>query len=254
MKTENKDYLKWRTCMIGRGWGIPTPKPNTKGLLFSFGGTGGGSSAGYKPPPGQSLLSSPDLQACAAKAQARELVTTIRGVDDDAKPEDHRAGIAVVAVLVAGGLAFAVAGGGSSTAQGEVVVFSRVQTRTLQNTVPLNGTLARKQIRNITAATQGLVSAVNSTERLDVTQAGQAMFAINGRDAIAEDGTVPFFRSLAAGRPGRGRAAAEADPGCRRRLPGADRTTTSTSRPSSRWPSGRPSTTIRTRRRPTPSR
>ncbi len=43
VKKENKDYLKWRKCMIARGWGIPQPTPNAKGLLFSFGGTGGGS-------------------------------------------------------------------------------------------------------------------------------------------------------------------------------------------------------------------
>jgi len=67
IKTENKDYLKWRTCMIGRGWSIPPPVPNSKGLLFSFGGSGG--APDFKPPPGQSLLSSPDLQQCAAKAQ-----------------------------------------------------------------------------------------------------------------------------------------------------------------------------------------
>lgn len=72
VKTENQDYLKWRTCMIGRGWQIPTPTPNAKGLLFSFGGTGGGASAGtgFKPPPGQNLLSSPDMSQCAAKAEA----------------------------------------------------------------------------------------------------------------------------------------------------------------------------------------
>jgi len=69
VKTENKDYLKWRKCMIARGWGIPQPTPNAKGLLFSFGGTGGGNSGGFTPPPGQSALSSPDIQACAAKAQ-----------------------------------------------------------------------------------------------------------------------------------------------------------------------------------------
>jgi hypothetical protein len=69
VKKENQAYLKWRKCMIGRGWGIPAPTPNAKGLLFSFGGSSGGSS-GFKPPPGQSLLSSPDLQACAAQAQA----------------------------------------------------------------------------------------------------------------------------------------------------------------------------------------
>ena len=69
VKKENQDYLKWRKCMVGRGWGIPTPTPNSKGLLFSFGGTGGGASEQMTPPPGQSLLSSPDMQACAAKAQ-----------------------------------------------------------------------------------------------------------------------------------------------------------------------------------------
>lgn len=67
VKKENKDYLRWRTCMISRGWGIPEPTPNQKGLLFSFGGTGGDLTK-FTPPPGQSLLSSPDLQACAAKA------------------------------------------------------------------------------------------------------------------------------------------------------------------------------------------
>jgi len=69
VKKENQQYLKWRTCMIGRGWGIPAPTPNAKGLLFSFGGASGGPS-GFKPPPGQNILSSSDLQACAAKSQA----------------------------------------------------------------------------------------------------------------------------------------------------------------------------------------
>ena len=70
VKKENKQYLLWRKCMVARGWGIPTPTPNAKGLLFSFGGTGGGSQQPqFTPPPGQSLFSSPDLQACAAKAQ-----------------------------------------------------------------------------------------------------------------------------------------------------------------------------------------
>ncbi len=67
VKKENEAYLRWRTCMIGRGWGIPAPTPNAKGLLFSFDGSGGG--AGFTPPAGQSLLGSSDMQACAAKAQ-----------------------------------------------------------------------------------------------------------------------------------------------------------------------------------------
>jgi hypothetical protein len=68
IKKENQEYLVFRKCMIARGWGIPTPTPNADGLLFSFGGTGAGAATGFKPPPGQSLLSSSDLQACAAKA------------------------------------------------------------------------------------------------------------------------------------------------------------------------------------------
>jgi hypothetical protein len=75
VKQENKDYLRWRTCMISRGWKIPPPTPNQKGLLFSFSGTSSGE-AGIKPPPGQSLLSSPDLQACAAKAEAGSSLST----------------------------------------------------------------------------------------------------------------------------------------------------------------------------------
>jgi hypothetical protein len=68
VKAENKAYLRWRTCMISRGWKIPEPTPDQKGLLFSFGG-GSGDLSQYQPPPGQNLLSSPDLQACAAKAE-----------------------------------------------------------------------------------------------------------------------------------------------------------------------------------------
>lgn len=79
IKTENKEYLKWRTCMIAKGWGIPQPTPNAQGLLFSFGGSGsgtgagggaaggGGANFGFTPPPGQTLLSSSDIQDCASE-------------------------------------------------------------------------------------------------------------------------------------------------------------------------------------------
>jgi len=69
IKTENQDYLLFRKCMIARGWGIPVPKPNADGLLFSFGSTASDASQ-FKPPPGQSILSSSDLEACAAKAES----------------------------------------------------------------------------------------------------------------------------------------------------------------------------------------
>ncbi len=111
------------------------------------------------------------------------------------------AGIVLVVLVAAGGIAYAVSGGSSATQSGTTIIFSKVQARTLQDTVALNGTLARKQIRNVTAATQGIVSTVNSTNG-STTNNGDVMFAINGRDAVAEQGTVPFFRSLAPGDQG----------------------------------------------------
>jgi hypothetical protein len=63
IKQSNEDYLDWRECMIGRGWGIPEPKPDEKGRLFSFGGGGSGPPQ-FEPPAGQDPFSSPDFQEC----------------------------------------------------------------------------------------------------------------------------------------------------------------------------------------------
>ena len=56
IKVQNKGYLAWRECMIGRGWGIPEPKPDSKGRLFSFstsGGRSGSAVPNFTPPPGR---------------------------------------------------------------------------------------------------------------------------------------------------------------------------------------------------------
>jgi hypothetical protein len=71
IKKQNEGYLRWRKCMIGKGWDIAKPKPDEKGRLFSFGGGGGGASS-IKPPPGKDLLSSDDLQKCASETQAAQ--------------------------------------------------------------------------------------------------------------------------------------------------------------------------------------
>jgi hypothetical protein len=68
IKQQNKGYLKWRTCMVNRGWKIPTPAPDSKGRLFTFGGSAT-QQPQITPPPGKDLLSSKDLEECAAKAQ-----------------------------------------------------------------------------------------------------------------------------------------------------------------------------------------
>jgi hypothetical protein len=109
--------------------------------------------------------------------------------------------VAVVAVVAAVGITYALVGGSSSASQSEVAIFSRVQSRTLQNTVTLTGTLSRKSIRDVDAANEGIVNSMTSTAG-DITQAGQTMFAIDGRNAVAEPGTLPFFRSLGPGDQG----------------------------------------------------
>ena len=66
IEEQNKGYLVWRECMIGLGWGIPEPKPDAEGRLFSFSGSSTG--AQFEPPPGKDILTSDDVQTCATEA------------------------------------------------------------------------------------------------------------------------------------------------------------------------------------------
>jgi hypothetical protein len=68
IQQENQQYLRWRTCMIARGWTIPQPTPDSQGRLFSI--NTGGSGPQITPPPGQSVFNSPDIQACTAQVQS----------------------------------------------------------------------------------------------------------------------------------------------------------------------------------------
>jgi hypothetical protein len=105
---------------------------------------------------------------------------------------------AVIVVLLAVVILPFVLGGSSTSQANTVVIVSRVQTRTLQQTVQLTGTLERKSVETVTAQSQGLVSSVYATDGQSIDQ-GQSLFALNGRDAIAEQGDIPFFRSLVPG-------------------------------------------------------
>ncbi len=66
----NETYLLWRGCMIGKGWQIPTPKPDSKGRLFAIGSTSGGAPQ-FVAPPGQDILTSSDVRDCATQAQKK---------------------------------------------------------------------------------------------------------------------------------------------------------------------------------------
>jgi hypothetical protein len=68
IKTRNKGFLKWRSCMISRGWKISVPTPDSQGRLFSFGG-GGGNGPKITAPAGKDILNSSDTQQCASVAQ-----------------------------------------------------------------------------------------------------------------------------------------------------------------------------------------
>jgi hypothetical protein len=66
IKRRNESYLKWRDCMIKRGWNIPKPTPDEKGRLFAFGTNSGPQ---IEPPPGKDLFNSTDIEKCSTAAQ-----------------------------------------------------------------------------------------------------------------------------------------------------------------------------------------
>jgi hypothetical protein len=106
------------------------------------------------------------------------------------------AGVAAVAV-VGSGIGYA-ASGGKSSAKKPLVILADVERRTLEDSVTLAGTLAREEQRKITAVGQGRVSAVDIDDGA-VVNAGDSLLAIDGRESVAENGTVPFFRPLSVG-------------------------------------------------------
>lgn len=109
-------------------------------------------------------------------------------------------GVVAGCLVVAGVAAWSLSGGGTSSSA-PVIVVARVAPRTLQSTVQLNGTLARKSIRNVTAASEGLVTSVRASDG-DRVRNGDVLFSLNGRQAVAEPGSLPFYRSLVPGDSG----------------------------------------------------
>ena len=114
----------------------------------------------------------------------------------------RRVTIVVAVAVVAAAVVIPWTLSGSSASQdGAVVILAKVQARTLQDTVQLTGTLARKSLSTVSAFSAGLATSVYDTDGETATS-GQALFALNGRDAVAEPGSLPFFRPLALGDTG----------------------------------------------------
>lgn len=109
------------------------------------------------------------------------------------------AGVLVLALVVAGaGVGYAQWGGSDTAEKKDLIILADVQRRTLQDTVTVTGTLARQELRKVTAVAQGRVSAIYAKDGANA-RAGSRLFAIDGRDAIAEQGSVRFFRPLGVG-------------------------------------------------------
>jgi hypothetical protein len=108
----------------------------------------------------------------------------------------------LVALVGAGAAAIAViATGSSGSGARDLIVTANAARRTLDDKVTLTGTLSRVQQRKVAAAAAAQVSAVHITDGA-VVQAGQPILAIDGRDAVAEKGSFPFFRPLDVGDTG----------------------------------------------------
>ncbi len=67
IETQNRSFLLFRDCMIGRGWFIPDPIPDDTGLLFSLAQT-----SEWEPPAGEQLIDSDDVAACQDEVAANE--------------------------------------------------------------------------------------------------------------------------------------------------------------------------------------
>jgi multidrug efflux pump subunit AcrA (membrane-fusion protein) len=109
-------------------------------------------------------------------------------------------GIAILAVVVAvAGIGYAKTNSDDKSSKNkDLIILADVQRRTLQDTVTLNGTLARQELRKVTTIVQGRVSAVYAKDGSNA-KVGTRLFALDGRDAIAEPGNVRFFRPLGVG-------------------------------------------------------
>jgi len=105
--------------------------------------------------------------------------------------------VAVVLVVGLSGAAYAQFGGSSSKKK-DLIILADVKRRTLQDKVTITGTLSREEQRKVTAVTTGRVSALYAKDG-QPARAGESLFALDGRDAIAERGSISFFRTLTIG-------------------------------------------------------
>ncbi len=111
-------------------------------------------------------------------------------------------GLVVIALAV--GAFFvgkAATGDDSDASSGPVVIQRAVERTTLQEVRTLQGELLREELQILNSPVDGRVSEV-FVEDGDTIEAGQTIFALDGRAAVAANGAFAFFRQLDVGSDG----------------------------------------------------
>ncbi len=113
-------------------------------------------------------------------------------------------GIGLVLFLLVGVFVWPGTGGNSNNTQrndGPTYVVAPVERRTLSDEITVRGEIRRDQLQRITANVDGQVSSVLVDDG-DTINAGDILYAIDGRAAVAVDGEFSFFRRLDVGSDG----------------------------------------------------
>ena len=113
-------------------------------------------------------------------------------------------GIGLVLILLVGVFVWPGTGGNSNNTQrndGPTYVVAPVERRTLSDEITVRGEIRRDQLQRITANVDGQVSSVLVDDG-DTINAGDVLYAIDGRAAVAVDGEFSFFRRLDVGSDG----------------------------------------------------
>ena len=114
-------------------------------------------------------------------------------------------GVVVVGLVLVGTLVWPGVGGGGdsseSTNDGPTFVVAPVERRTLIDEITVRGEIRRDQLQRITSGVDGRVSTVLVDDG-DTINAGDVLYAIDGRAAVAVDGEFSFYRRLDVGSDG----------------------------------------------------
>lgn len=111
------------------------------------------------------------------------------------------AAVAGVAVLVTSGIVIGRATSDDATAKQLLIVPRPVERRDLDDVVTINGEVRREEIQEINLPVDGKVSNLGVDDG-DTVNAGDEIFALDGRSAVAVAGDFAFFRRLDVGSDG----------------------------------------------------